>query len=66
MEHITFLTRLGQAILSASRTVYTFKSCAHCTLVRKMLVRFITMVSGARAAQRIHRAVSYDKGSLES
>lgn len=57
MEQMTFFTRLGQAILSASRTMYMFKSCAHCTLGRKLLIRLITMVNGAHALQRIHRAV---------
>ena len=59
MEQVTFFTRLGQAILDASRTIYMFKSCSHCSLGRKLLIRFITMVGGVRALQRIHRAVSY-------
>eukprot|EP00903_Cladosiphon_okamuranus_P018038 g16600.t1 len=56
MEQITFFTRLGQAILSASRTMYMFKSCSHCAFGRKVLIRFYTLLTGAKAIQRIHRA----------
>lgn len=58
MEQITFFTRLGQAIMGASRAVYLFKSCGHCTLGRKVVIRLITFINGANTLKRIHRAVS--------
>jgi len=64
MEQITFFTRLGQAIMGASRAIYLFKSCGHCTLGRKVLIRFITFINGANTLKRIHRAVREDEGPL--
>lgn len=57
LEQTVFFTRLGQAILGASRTVYMFKSCGHCTFVRKVCIRIMSTINGGQTFNRIHGAV---------
>ncbi|CAM9673798.1 unnamed protein product [Ectocarpus sp. 8 AP-2014] len=56
LEQTVFFTRLGQAILGASRTVYMFKSCGHCALVRKVCIRIMSTINGGQTFNRIHSA----------
>ncbi|CAN0044561.1 unnamed protein product, partial [Ectocarpus fasciculatus] len=56
LEQTVFFTRLGQAILGASRIVYMFKSCGHCTFVRKVCIRIMSTINGGQTFNRIHGA----------
>ncbi|CAM9974996.1 unnamed protein product, partial [Ectocarpus sp. 4 AP-2014] len=56
LEQTVFFTRLGQAILGASRTIYMFKSCGHCAFVRKVCIRIMSAINGGQTFNRIHSA----------